>query len=114
MVLSEAHLTQALSRIHTAHSDAIGAPKVHAKLHSPKSQFHQTRNQIPNVRWEDVGGLSEAKQEVLDAIQLPLAHPHLFSQGLRRSGVLLYGPPGTGKTLLAKAVATECGVHFMR
>ena len=76
-------------------------------LHSPNSQ-------IPDVRWEDVGGLAEAKQEVLDAIQLPLAHPDLFSQGLRRSGVLLYGPPGTGKTLLAKAVATECGVHFMR
>ena len=73
-----------------------------------------TWNQIPNVRWEDVGGLGEAKQEVLDAIQLPLSHPHLFTEGLRRSGVLLHGPPGTGKTLLAKAVATECGVHFLR
>lgn len=70
--------------------------------------------QIPDVRWEDVGGLAEAKQEVLDAIQLPLMHPDLFQGGLRRSGVLLYGPPGTGKTLLAKAVATECGVHFLR
>ena len=70
--------------------------------------------QIPNVRWEDVGGLAEAKQEVLDAIQLPLMHPDLFAGGLRRSGILLYGPPGTGKTLLAKAVATECGVHFLR
>lgn len=80
-------------------------------VHSPIPMIW---NQVPDVRWEDVGGLAEAKQEVLDAIQLPLAHPDLFSQGLRRSGVLLYGPPGTGKTLLAKAVATECGVHFMR
>ena len=78
------------------------------------SPFPHTWNQIPNVRWEDVGGLGEAKQEVLDAIQLPLSHPHLFTEGLRRSGVLLHGPPGTGKTLLAKAVATECGVHFLR
>ena len=80
----------------------------------PMSPFPHTWNQIPNVRWEDVGGLGEAKQEVLDAIQLPLSHPHLFTEGLRRSGVLLHGPPGTGKTLLAKAVATECGVHFLR
>ncbi|XP_063959039.1 peroxisomal ATPase PEX6-like [Lytechinus pictus] len=85
----------ALSKLQSAHADSIGAPK------------------IPNVSWEDVGGLSDVKAEILDTIQLPLQHPELFAAGLRRSGVLLYGPPGTGKTLLAKAVATECSLNFL-
>ena len=59
------------------------------------------------------GGLEEAKQEILDTIQMPLMHPQLLSSGLKRSGVLLYGPPGVGKTLLAKAVATECSLNFL-
>lgn len=47
------------------------------------------------VKWEDVGGLEEVKRGVLDTVELPLRHPHLFAAGLkRRSGVLLYGPPG--------------------
>ncbi|XP_049852142.1 uncharacterized protein LOC126329592 [Schistocerca gregaria] len=69
---------------------------------------------IPKVKWEDIGGLQEAKKEILDTIQLPVLHPELFSEGVQhRSGVLLYGPPGTGKTLLAKAVATECRLNFI-
>ncbi|KAG2568805.1 hypothetical protein PVAP13_7NG400000 [Panicum virgatum] len=69
---------------------------------------------VPNVKWEDVGGLEEVKKVILDTIQLPLMYKHLFSSKLRkRSGVLLYGPPGTGKTLLAKAVATECSLNFL-
>ena len=43
------------------------------------------------MSWDDVGGLEEAKREILDTIQLPLLHPELFPEGLRRSGVLLYG-----------------------
>lgn len=70
--------------------------------------------QIPSVFWQDVGGLQEVKKEILDTIQLPLEHPELLSFGLHRSGLLLYGPPGTGKTLLAKAVATECTMTFLR
>ena len=51
--------------------------------------------QVPSVRWEDVGGLESVKAAILDTIELPLRHPHLFAAGLRRrSGVLLYGPPG--------------------
>ena len=71
---------------------------------------------IPNVRWADVGGLKEAKQEILDTIQLPLRYARWFRSGgggARRSGLLFYGPPGTGKTLLAKAIATECGLNFL-
>lgn len=79
----------------TTFSQNIGAPK------------------IPAVMWEDIGGLSRVKNEILDTIQLPLEHPELFIEGLKkRSGILLYGPPGTGKTLLAKAVATSCSLNF--
>eukprot|EP01080_Neovahlkampfia_damariscottae_P011432 gene11432-4599_t len=70
--------------------------------------------QIPNVTWKDIGGLEDAKSELLECIQIPLQQPHLFNSSLKqRSGVLLYGPPGTGKTLLAKAVATECSLNFL-
>ncbi|ESP02286.1 hypothetical protein LOTGIDRAFT_138655 [Lottia gigantea] len=95
VVLQQNHFEAALDKLQTAHSDAIGAPK------------------IPNVTWDDVGGLSSVKSDILDTVQLPLQHPELLSAGLKRSGVLLYGPPGTGKTLLAKAVATECSLNFL-
>ncbi|GMH96292.1 hypothetical protein TrVE_jg3711 [Triparma verrucosa] len=69
---------------------------------------------IPNVKWEDIGGLDHVREEILDAVQLPMQHPALFkARGLRRSGILLFGPPGTGKTLVAKAVATEMSLPFM-
>ncbi|CAH8336730.1 unnamed protein product [Eruca vesicaria subsp. sativa] len=88
--------TKALDRSKKRNASALGAPKV------------------PNVKWDDVGGLEDVKSSILDTVQLPLLHKDLFSSGLRkRSGVLLYGPPGTGKTLLAKAVATECSLNFL-
>ena len=74
--------------------------------------FKITGTGIPDVKWEDVGGLVEAKQEIIDTIQLPLLHPEYFKLK-PRSGLLLYGPPGTGKTLLAKAIATECSLNFI-
>lgn len=84
-----------LNKARQSYSESIGAPK------------------IPNVTWDDVGGLASVKDDILDTIQLPLEHPELFSDGLKkRSGILLYGPPGTGKTLLAKAVATSCSLNF--
>ncbi|KAI9838589.1 MAG: hypothetical protein M1819_004901 [Sarea resinae] len=76
-------------------ADSIGAPK------------------IPNVGWDDVGGLTKVKDAVMETIQLPLERPELFAKGMKkRSGILFYGPPGTGKTLLAKAIATEFSLNF--
>ncbi|KAJ5884853.1 hypothetical protein N7495_009363 [Penicillium taxi] len=76
-------------------ADSIGAPK------------------IPNVSWDDVGGLSNVKDALVETIQLPLERPELFAKGMKkRSGILFYGPPGTGKTLLAKAIATEFSLNF--
>lgn len=76
-------------------ADSIGAPK------------------IPNVSWDDVGGLENVKDAVMETIQLPLERPELFAKGMKkRSGILFYGPPGTGKTLLAKAIATEFSLNF--
>uniref|UniRef100_T1IV48 Peroxisomal ATPase PEX6 n=1 Tax=Strigamia maritima TaxID=126957 RepID=T1IV48_STRMM len=83
-----------------------------ATMQTEESDFMQAP-EVPNVLWDDVGGLEDVKQAILDTIQLPLQYPELLSCGLRRSGVLLFGPPGTGKTLLAKAVATECKLHFL-
>ncbi len=69
----------------------------------------------PHVKWEDVGGLEDAKEKLRELIELPLVRPDLFKRaGIKPSkGVLLSGPPGTGKTLLAKAVATEANANFI-
>ncbi|KAH9999039.1 AAA-domain-containing protein [Russula vinacea] len=88
-----------------------------AGLSLTNSDFEMPQNigapKIPNVSWDDVGGLADVKADILDTVQLPLEHPELFASNLKkRSGILLYGPPGTGKTLLAKAVATSCSLNF--
>lgn len=69
----------------------------------------------PNVHWQDIGGLLEAKQEIIESIEWPLKYPELFKHIKAKppKGILLYGPPGTGKTLLAKAVATETEANFI-
>lgn len=62
----------------------------------------------PNVKWEDVAGLEAAKEDLQEAVILPIKFPQLFTgERKAKSGMLLYGPPGTGKSFLAKAIATE-------
>ncbi len=70
---------------------------------------------VPNVTYEDIGGLKRELRLVREMIELPLKHPELFQRlGIDPpKGVLLYGPPGTGKTLIAKAVANEVNAHFI-
>jgi len=71
--------------------------------------------EVPEVRWSDVGGLEDVKQELREAVEWPLKHPEAFKRiGIRPpKGILLFGPPGCGKTLIAKAVATESGANFI-
>lgn len=79
------------------------------------SALREIMIQVPNVRWDDVGGLEEAKQILREGVELPLKHPEAFHRlGIRPAkGFLLFGPPGTGKTLLAKAVAREAESNFI-
>ena len=71
--------------------------------------------EVPEVRWEDIGGLENVKQQLKEAVEWPMKSPEVFEKmGIRPpKGILLYGPPGCGKTLLAKAVATESGANFI-
>jgi transitional endoplasmic reticulum ATPase len=71
--------------------------------------------EVPDVRWQDVGGLGGVKERLAEAVEWPLKYPDLFRQAGTRppKGILVSGPPGCGKTLLAKAVATESGVNFI-
>ncbi|MFL6402296.1 MAG: CDC48 family AAA ATPase [Nitrososphaeraceae archaeon] len=96
-------------------------PAAGAVLVTQKTIFHITdKNQasghgVPQVAYEDIGGLKEEIQKVREMIELPLRHPEIFEKlGIEApKGVLLHGPPGTGKTLLAKAVANETNAHFI-
>ena len=71
--------------------------------------------EIPNIRWNDIGGLDSVKQQLREIVEWPLKYPEIFTRmGIEPpKGVLLYGPPGCGKTLLAKAVATESEANFI-
>ncbi|CAI4049431.1 hypothetical protein N7582_004665 [Saccharomyces uvarum] len=94
LILKE-DLSKAISKARDEFSVSIGAP------------------QIPNVTWDDIGGIDFVKGEIMDTIDMPLRHPELFSSGMKkRSGILFYGPPGTGKTLMAKAIATSFSLNF--
>jgi len=71
--------------------------------------------ELPNVEWEQIGGLGDLKQKLIEAVDWPLSHPKMFKRmGIKPpKGILLYGPPGCGKTLLARAVATETNANFI-
>ncbi|MCD6443783.1 CDC48 family AAA ATPase [Candidatus Bathyarchaeota archaeon] len=79
------------------------------------SAMREVLVEVPNVKWEDIGGLHDVKLELQEAVEWPLKYPELFEYMDARppKGILLYGPPGTGKTLLAKAVANESEANFI-
>ena len=74
-----------------------------------------TDEKIPEINYEDIGGLTEEIKKIREMVELPMKHPEIFDKlGIEApKGVLLHGPPGTGKTLLAKAVATESDANFI-
>ena len=95
-------------------------PAAYAVLVTQKTTFHiaekgETLRGVPQVTYEDIGGIRDEIKKVREMIELPLRHPEIFEKlGIEApKGVLLYGPPGTGKTLLAKAVANESNAHFI-
>jgi transitional endoplasmic reticulum ATPase len=71
--------------------------------------------EVPDVKWDDVGGLENIKEELKEAVEWPLKYSDVFKKANTNppKGILLYGVPGTGKTLLGKAIATESGVNFI-
>jgi len=79
------------------------------------SALREYLREIPEVTWDDIGGLEDIKRELVESVEWPLKHPKLFNKaGIRPvGGILLFGPPGCGKTLLAEAVATETHSNFI-
>ncbi len=79
------------------------------------SSLREVLIEIPMVKWDDVGGLTEVKRALKEVVELPLKNPEAFKRmGIKPPrGILLYGPPGTGKTLLAKAVANESEANYI-
>jgi len=100
-----------LAKLIVKHSDFTDALKI-----VRPSAMREVLVEIPNISWDDVGGLIEVKQDLKEAIEWPIKYPEIYERmGIRPSrGVLLYGPPGTGKTLLAKAVAKESEANFIQ
>lgn len=79
------------------------------------SAMREVLVEVPQIKWNDIGGLDEVKQELREAVEWPLKYPDRFTTlGIKPpQGILMYGPPGTGKTLLAKAVANESEANFI-
>jgi len=79
------------------------------------SVLRSTTVSVPNIKWEDIGGLEDVKKQLIEMVQWPFEHPEIFLKyGQKPSrGVLFFGPPGCGKTLMAKAIATESVANFI-
>lgn len=98
--------------------DAMAVSNEHfrfAQGQTNPSSLRETVVEIPDVSWDDIGGLEDVKKNLQEMILYPIEHPDKFHKfGMSPSkGVLFYGPPGCGKTLLAKAVAHECSSNFI-
>jgi transitional endoplasmic reticulum ATPase len=98
--------------------DAMAVTQEHFKFamgSTNPASLRETVVEIPNVKWQDIGGLEETKKELKEMVQYPIDYPDKFEKfGMSPSrGVLFYGPPGTGKTMLAKAIANECQANFI-
>ena len=86
-----------------------------ARKHVEPSAMREVLVEVPDVTWDQVGGLEDVKQELREAVEWPLKFPDVFERLMTKppKGILLFGPPGTGKTLLAKAVANESECNFI-
>ncbi|XP_047983509.1 calmodulin-interacting protein 111 isoform X1 [Salvia hispanica] len=86
-----------------------------ARIRIRPSAMREVILEIPKVGWNDVGGQTEVKMQLMEAVQWPQKHKDAFARiGTRPpSGILLFGPPGCSKTLLARAVASEAGLNFL-
>ncbi len=102
--------SEVLENIRVERSDFLAALK-----RVQPSAMREIMIQVPDVGWDEIGGLDDAKRSLREGIELPLKHPDAFHRlGIRpANGFLLFGPPGTGKTLLAKAVAREAEANFI-
>ena len=102
--------TEVLNSINVTAADFIEAMKG-----LQPSAMREVLIEKPNVRWEDIGALEDAKQQLREAVEWPLKYDKIFAHMNAKppKGILLYGPPGTGKTMLAKAVATESEANFI-
>jgi transitional endoplasmic reticulum ATPase len=132
--IDERYLTDSLENIPLVKGDNIMVPYFGGRLTfqvigvtpvagavivTSKTIFHIAEKEeslrgVPQVAYEDVGGMSDELRKVREMVELPMRHPEIFEKlGVEApKGVLLYGVPGTGKTLLAKAVANETNAHF--
>ena len=98
--------------------DAMNVEQYHfddAMKHVAPSSIRETTVQIPDVKWQDIGGLEATKKNMIEMVQYPIEYPEIYAKyGQSPSrGCLLWGPPGCGKTLLAKAIASECAANFI-
>ncbi|MGB7789255.1 CDC48 family AAA ATPase [Methanoregula sp.] len=86
-----------------------------ARKHVEPSAMREVLVEVPDITWQQVGGLEDVKQELREAVEWPLRFPDVFErlQTKPPKGILMFGPPGTGKTLLAKAVANESECNFI-
>eukprot|EP00585_Thalassiosira_rotula_P009725 CAMPEP_0196151124 /NCGR_PEP_ID=MMETSP0910-20130528/33084_1 /TAXON_ID=49265 /ORGANISM="Thalassiosira rotula, Strain GSO102" /LENGTH=907 /DNA_ID=CAMNT_0041414425 /DNA_START=158 /DNA_END=2881 /DNA_ORIENTATION=+ len=88
---------------------------MHALSVCDPSTLRENKVEVPDIKWEDIGGLEDTKRDLQEMVRYPIEHRGLFEKfGMEASrGVLFYGPPGCGKTLMAKAIANECGANFI-